>query len=123
MLIKNAVGVASIVGLFNVILSPLISIITFSLMLKTVCAIIEPVSDSRIVGLCSGIAKGITYLSAIIIIMGLIFFIMTLLMIMSANAFINCSGLESITVSEENEYYCDIAGVLFTKDKKILIQN
>ena len=35
--------------------------------------------------------------------------------------FYDCSSLTSIEVDENNEYYCDIDGVLFTKDKKTLV--
>ena len=37
------------------------------------------------------------------------------------NAFYNCSSLVSISVSENNENYCDIDGVLFNKDKTMLL--
>ncbi|MBR6604153.1 MAG: leucine-rich repeat domain-containing protein, partial [Clostridia bacterium] len=32
-----------------------------------------------------------------------------------------CNNLSEISVDEENEFYCDIDGVLFTKDKKTLL--
>ena len=38
------------------------------------------------------------------------------------NAFYYCYALTSISVSEENEHYCDIDGVLFNKSKTILLQ-
>ena len=37
-------------------------------------------------------------------------------------AFEDCSSLITIEVDENNKYYCDIDGVLFTENKKMLIQ-
>ncbi|MBR1883404.1 MAG: leucine-rich repeat domain-containing protein, partial [Clostridia bacterium] len=37
------------------------------------------------------------------------------------NAFYDCSGLTSIVVNENNNNYCDIDGVLYSKDKKTLL--
>lgn len=39
----------------------------------------------------------------------------------SAFAFSNCDKLEKFIVDEENPYFCDIDGVLFSKDKKTLV--
>ena len=39
----------------------------------------------------------------------------------SSTAFIGCSSLASIEVSESNPYYSDINGVLFNKDKSVLL--
>ena len=36
-------------------------------------------------------------------------------------SFYECSSLESISVSKVNLHYCDVDGVLFDKDKKILV--
>ncbi|MBR3993966.1 MAG: leucine-rich repeat domain-containing protein, partial [Clostridia bacterium] len=36
-------------------------------------------------------------------------------------AFAGCTSLESIDVDSDNKYYCDKAGVLLSKDKKILV--
>ena len=87
-LIKNAVGVVCLVGLFYTILPPLVHILTFSLLLKLAVAIIEPLTDSKIVETCSGISKGVAMLSACVIIAGLAMFLLILLVIISANAFI-----------------------------------
>ncbi len=39
-----------------------------------------------------------------------------------SHAFYRCLSLTTIEVDENNEYYCDVDGVLFTKDMKTLIQ-
>lgn len=87
-LIKNAVGVVCLFGLFFTVLSPILSILSFSLMLKLVVAIAEPITDEKIIGICSGISKGITTLCACVILTGLALFLVVLLSIISANAFI-----------------------------------
>ena len=38
------------------------------------------------------------------------------------NALSGCSAMTAITVDESNEYFCDIDGVLFSKDKTTLVQ-
>ena len=39
-----------------------------------------------------------------------------------SGAFENCNSLLEIDVNENNEYYCDVNGVVFSKDMKTLIQ-
>ena len=38
------------------------------------------------------------------------------------SALYSCSKLREIKVVEENQYYCDIDGVLYNKSKTVLIQ-
>lgn len=87
-LIKNSVGVVCIIGIFYYVISPVIYIATFSLLLKIITAIIQPITDDRITSFCTSVSKGISYLNACILVVGLMFFIIVLLMIISANAFI-----------------------------------
>ncbi|MDD5793040.1 MAG: hypothetical protein PUD22_10690 [Erysipelotrichaceae bacterium] len=37
-------------------------------------------------------------------------------------AFCDCTSLTSINVDNENQYYCSVDGVLFSKDKTVLIK-
>ena len=87
-LIKNSVGVVCIIGILYYVISPVIYIATFSLLLKIITAIIQPITDDRITSFCTSVSKGISYLNACILVVGLMFFIIVLLMIISANAFI-----------------------------------
>ena len=87
-LIKNAIGLASIVALFYTIISPIIFIAIFSLLLKFVSAIIEPITDNRISAFCMGISKCVSYLSVALITVGFMLFITILLITISANAFV-----------------------------------
>ena len=86
-LIKNAIGVGGLLLLFGTILLPLIKIIVFSFLLKFACAVLEPIADTRITGFISGIAKSIQMLVALILGVGFMYFLMTGLVMCSANIF------------------------------------
>ena len=87
-LIKNAIGLISVFGIFYTILSPVIFIWTFSFLLKLVGGITESFGDKRISDTCTALSKTITYLNVCILLVGLMIFITILLIIFSANAFI-----------------------------------
>ena len=87
-LIKNAVGVSVIFILFYVILSPVLFMAAFSLLLKLTAAVTEPIADVRISDFCTSVSKSISYLLAVILTVGFMLFIIVLLIIFSANAFI-----------------------------------
>ena len=87
-LIKNAVGVSVIIILFYVILSPVLYMAAFSLLLKLTAAVTEPVADNRISDFCTSVSKSVSYLIAVLLTVGLMLFIIVLLIIFSANAFI-----------------------------------
>lgn len=87
-LIKNVVGITGVFALFYTIISPILSIFIFSLMLKLVCAIIQPITDSKITNFCETTAKSLSYLTVVLISVGFMLFITILLIIISANAFI-----------------------------------
>lgn len=87
-LIKNTIGVSVLFLLFVMIIKPLLSLGTFSILLKFTAAIIEPISEPKISDACISISKTITYLTSVLLIVGMMLFIMILLMIFSANAFI-----------------------------------
>ena len=84
-LIKNALGVGGLISLFFIIITPLSSMIIFSLLFKLVSGIIEPFETGQISSLCVSFSKFISYLIICILIVGLMFFIIILLMIFSAN--------------------------------------
>ncbi len=86
-LIKNAIGVGGLLLLFFSIVLPLIKIIVFSFLLKLASAILEPVADSRITSFVSSIAKSIQMLIALILGIGFMYFLITGLVMCSANIF------------------------------------
>ena len=87
-LIKNAIGITCVIILFYMILSPVLYLATFSILLKLVCAIIEPITDNKITSFCMGMSKCISYLLVAIISVSFMLFITILLMMFSANVFV-----------------------------------
>lgn len=85
--IKSVVGIVGVFALFYTIISPVLCIMFFSILLKLTSAIISPISDNKITNFLSATAKHITYLSATLIAVGFMFFIMILLITISATAF------------------------------------
>lgn len=84
-LIKNAIGITSVLILFFTILSPIISIAVFSLLIKFTSAITENIGDVRISNFCTSMSKCISYLCACIVMVSFMFFIMVVLMILTGN--------------------------------------
>ena len=87
-LIKNAIGVAGVIILFSIVLTPFLKILVFSLMLNLVAAIVEMISDSKISYLCTCISKSLSLLNSATILTGFMMLISTVLMILSANSFV-----------------------------------
>ena len=74
-LIKNSVGLVGILIIISTILSPILEIIVFSLMLKAVSAILQPLNNSRITNFLHNTSKNITMLSTCIIVVGFMYFL------------------------------------------------
>ena len=87
-LIKNAIGISSLILLINYVIFPIIEIAIFSLMLKLTTALAESISDNKTSQLCGYVSKALSFLNVIIILTGFMLFISILLMIFSANTFI-----------------------------------
>lgn len=87
-LIKNAIGISCVFALIFVIISPLVNMLTFSLLLKLTSAIVQPMSENNVSTCFSAISKGISYLIVCLLAVGFMFFLTIILMIFSANAFI-----------------------------------
>lgn len=88
LVIKNAVGLSSLFCFFYIVLSPLLLIFTLSTMLKFFAGIIELFSSMPLSNILIKCSKTLSYLTAIILVVSLMFFITVLLMILSANSFI-----------------------------------
>lgn len=74
-LIKNAVGGVAIAILFFALLSPFVSILALSLSLKLLSAMVQPFSDTRICDLLNSFSKIISYLSVLIIMIFVAYFV------------------------------------------------
>lgn len=83
--IKNALGLCSIILLFFIVLAPLVKIIALIFALRIASAIIEPVSDARISNLLYTTSKNLVTLVAIVAGFAFLFFIMVMLIIITCN--------------------------------------
>lgn len=84
-LIKNSIGLVGILIIISSILSPILEIIVFSLMLKAVSAILQPVNNNRITNFLHVTSKNITMLSTCIIVVGFMYFLSMGMCMASAN--------------------------------------
>ncbi len=86
MLVKNAVGVGGVILMLSIILSPVIKILVFSLGLKLVAGIIEPIGNKRMSEIVYAISKNLTLLVVAMLGMAFMFFIMMILILLTCNA-------------------------------------
>lgn len=86
--IKNSVGIIGLIIVFYKILSLVVSIAVFSLLLKAVAAITEAFDFSCVSALSTALSKGLSYLVMSLLTVGLMFFLVVLLMIISAGSFV-----------------------------------
>ena len=86
MLVKNAVGVGGVILMLSIILSPVIKILVFSLGLKLVAGIIEPIGNKRMSEIVYAISKNLTLLVIAMLGMAFMFFIMMILILLTCNA-------------------------------------
>ena len=86
MLVKNAVGVGGVILMLSIILSPVIKILVFSLGLKLVAGIIEPIGNKRMSEIVYAISKNLTLLVVAMLGMAFMFFIMMISILLTCNA-------------------------------------
>lgn len=86
MLVKNAIGVGGVIFMLSIILAPVVKILIFSLGLKLVAGIIEPIGNKRMSEIIYVISKNLTLLVVAILGMAFMFFIMIILIMLTCNA-------------------------------------
>jgi stage III sporulation protein AE len=87
MLVKNSVGVAGLVILLLICLTPVIKVLCFTFLYKLIAAILQPVCDPRILGAVGGVAKGSTmYLN--IMVDSMLLFLITVALVVASTSFI-----------------------------------
>ncbi len=85
LLIKNAVGLVGVLMIISTIISPLLEIVVFSLMLKLVSAVLQPLGNSKTSNFLSSTSKSITMLSSAIIAIGFMYLISIGLVMTTSN--------------------------------------
>ena len=84
-LIKNSIGLVGILVIISSILAPILEIAIFSLMLKAVSAILQPLNNNRITNFLHNSSKSITMLSTCIIVVSFMYFLCIGMCMASAN--------------------------------------
>ncbi len=84
-LIKNAVGLIGLLMVISTIISPLLEIVVFSLLLKLVSAILQPMGNNKTSNFLMSTSKSITMLSSCIIAVGFMYLISVGLVMMTSN--------------------------------------
>lgn len=72
-LIKNGIGVGGAVVCMGIFLFPLLEIACYAFAYRLIAALVQPVSDGRIVGCISGMAKGCQMMMRIVFTTGILF--------------------------------------------------
>ena len=88
LLIKSSVGVCGIILLLFEIIKPIVTLISFSIILKIVGAIVQPIGENVLYGLLSDLSKDIEYFIAGLLTVAFMYALVIMLIINSANSFI-----------------------------------
>lgn len=86
-LIKNAIGVGGILLLISSIAIPLVNMLIYMFCLKLTSAILQPLSDSRIVNFLSTVSKTISLLIALVVAIVFMYILLVGLVMCSANIY------------------------------------
>ena len=84
-LIKNSIGLVGILMILNIILSPLLEIAIFSIVMKLISAILQPMGNNKLSNFLSSTSKTITMLSTCIIAIGFMFLVSVGLVMTTSN--------------------------------------
>lgn len=85
LLVKNALGLGGVIIMLCIVLMPVIKILIFSLGLKLVSGIIEPIGDKRMSEITYTISANLNLLIVALLGMAFMFFIMTILILLTCN--------------------------------------
>ncbi|WP_069649476.1 stage III sporulation protein AE [Caloranaerobacter ferrireducens] len=85
LLLKNAIGVIGLILIFMICVIPIVKIISLILIYKFTTVVIEPISDSRIIQCLNEISKSLMMIFAVIISVGIMFFIAVTIIVGAGN--------------------------------------
>lgn len=88
MLIKSSVGVCGIILLLFELIEPIIALTAFSLILKLVGAVVQPIGENVLYQLLSDLSKDIEFFIAGLLTVSFMYALVIMLIINSANSFI-----------------------------------
>lgn len=88
LLIKSSVGLCGIILLVGEIIGPIVLLASFSIILKIVGAIVQPIGENSVYGLLSDLSKDVEFFIAGLLTVAFMYALMVMLIINSANTFI-----------------------------------
>lgn len=88
LLIKSSVGICGIILLVFELIQPVIALIAFSLILKFVGAVVQPIGENALYQLLSDLSKDVEYFIAGLLTVAFMYALVVMLVINSANSFI-----------------------------------
>jgi stage III sporulation protein AE len=87
MLVKNSVGVAGLVILLVICLTPVLKVLCFAFLYKLIAAVLQPICDPRILGAVGGVAKGSSMFFEIMV-DSMLLFLITIAFVTASTSFI-----------------------------------
>ncbi len=84
-LIKNSVGLVGVLLIINTIISPILEIVIFSLVMKLISAIVQPLGDKKTSNFLSAVSKSVTMLSTCVLAIGFMYLVSMGLMMTSTS--------------------------------------
>ncbi len=88
LLIKSSVGICGLIMLLFELIGPIILLAAFSLILKFVGAVVQPIGENKLFSLLSDLSKDIEYFIAGLLTVAFMYALVIMLIINSANSFI-----------------------------------
>ena len=88
LLIKSSVGLCGIILLLGEIIGPVILLSSFSIILKVVGAVVQPIGENSLYGMLSDLSKDIEYFIAGLLTVAFMYALVIMLIVNSANSFI-----------------------------------
>ena len=88
LLIKSSVGLCGIILLLGEIIGPVVVLASFSIILKIVGAIVQPIGEKSLYGMLSDLSKDVEYFIAGLLTVAFMYALVVMLIINSANSFI-----------------------------------
>lgn len=83
--IKNSIGLVGVLLIINTIISPILEIVVFSLVMKLISAIIQPLGDKKTSNFLTSVSKSITMLSTCVLAIGFMYLVSMGLIMMSTS--------------------------------------
>lgn len=85
LLIKNAVGVAILIGIIGICLIPIVEMLAVILIYRLTCVLLEPLADGRIIKCVGEVASSMTYILGTVASVAFMFLITVTVLILASN--------------------------------------